>query len=119
MSTRKIKPTHPGRILFEDFLEPLGMSQNTLAKAIGVPVPRVNEIVRGRRSITADTALRLAKFIEGSSAEFWLNLQSRYELRVARQKEDLVKSVEKIEPYQAEPTFAEEILARKPSSRLG
>ena len=99
MATRKIKPTHPGRILLEDFLEPLGMSQNTLAKAIGVPVPRVNEIVRGRRGITADTALRLAKFIDGSSAEFWLNLQSRYELRMARQKKDLAKSLKQIRPH--------------------
>ncbi|MEE8367030.1 MAG: HigA family addiction module antitoxin [Thermoanaerobaculia bacterium] len=104
MATRKIKPTHPGRILFEDFLEPLGMSQNTLAKAIGVPVPRVNEIVRGRRSITADTALRLAKFIEGSSAEFWLNLQSRYELRMARQKKDLAKSLRTIKPHKMAAT---------------
>ena len=96
---RRIKPTHPGQVLLDDFLEPLGMSQNALAKAIGVAPPRVNDIVRGRRRITANTALRLAKFIEGSSPEFWLNLQSRYELRTAQQQEGVEEVLAAIEPY--------------------
>lgn len=104
MTARRIKPTHPGKILLEDFLEPLGMSQNALAKAIGVPAPRVNDIVRGRRGISADTALRLAKFIDGSSPEFWLNLQSRYELRTAQLRKDLEKSLAEIEPYKKAAT---------------
>ena len=98
-----IKPVHPGEVLLEDFLEPTGMSRNALAKAIGVPGPRINDIVLCRRGISADTAMRLAAFI-GTTPEFWINLQAGYELDVARQKADLVKSVEKIEPYQIEAT---------------
>jgi addiction module HigA family antidote len=76
-----IKPPHPGETIKEDYLVPLGMSVNRLAAALGIGVSRLNEIVRGRRGITADTALRLARCF-GTSAEFWLNLQSLYELRV-------------------------------------
>lgn len=101
--TEWIKPIHPGEILLEDFLQPTEMSRSALAKAIGVPAPRINDIVLCRRGITADTAMRLAAFI-GTTPEFWINLQSSYELDVARQKTDLVKIVEKIEPYQAELT---------------
>ncbi len=101
--TEWIKPIHPGEILLEDFLQPTEMSRSALAKAIGVPAPRINDIVLCRRGITADTAMRLAAFI-GTTPEFWINLQSSYELDVARQKTDLVKIVEKIEPYQAEVT---------------
>ncbi len=101
--TKWIQPIHPGEILLEDFLEPTGMSRNALAKAIGVPAPRINDIVLCRRGITADTAMRLAAFI-GTTPEFWINLQTSYELDVARQKADLVQSVKKIEPYQAEAT---------------
>ncbi len=101
--TEWIKPIHPGEILLEDFLQPTEMSRSALAKAIGVPAPRINDIVLCRRGITADTAMRLAAFI-GTTPEFWINLQSSYELDVARQKTDLVKIVEQIEPYQAEVT---------------
>ena len=77
---------HPGKILFEEFLKPLNISQYRLAKDINVPARRINEIVHGNRAITADTALRLGKFF-GNSAEFWFNLQSRYELEL---QEDLL-----------------------------
>ena len=74
---------HPGEILHEEFLKPMGISQNRLALCLRVPVTRVNDIVRGRRAVSADTALRLARFF-GTSAEFWLNLQARYDLDIAR-----------------------------------
>jgi addiction module HigA family antidote len=77
-----IKPPHPGETIKEDYLLPLGMSVNRLAGALGIGVARLNEIVRGKRGITADTALRLARCF-GTSAEFWLNLQSLYDLRLA------------------------------------
>ena len=82
--TRSLPPPHPGETIREDILEPLDMSVNQLAKALGVTAARLNEIVRGRRGITADTALRLARYL-GTSAEFWLGLQLEYDLRVARQ----------------------------------
>ena len=74
-----LPPIHPGEVLRIEFLDPLGVSQNRLAREIGVPPRRINEIVHGKRSITADTAIRLSKFF-GTTAQFWLNLQSRYEL---------------------------------------
>ena len=74
-----LKPIHPGEILETEFLEPMGLSQNRLAKEIGVPPRRINEIVHGKRAITADTALRFSKFF-GTTAQFWLNLQAHYEL---------------------------------------
>ena len=77
-------PVHPGEILRDDFLEPMGISVYALAKAIKAPRSRVNDIVLGRRAITADTALRLARYF-GSTADFWVNLQARYELEVARE----------------------------------
>jgi addiction module HigA family antidote len=80
-----IKPPHPGETIKEDYLVPLGMSVNQLAKALGVGAARLNEIVRGRRGVTADTALRLARYF-GTSAEFWLNLQTLYDLRIAESK---------------------------------
>jgi len=76
---KKLEPVHPGEILFEEFLEPMGLSQNALARGIGVPPRRINEIVHGARRVTADTALRLGRFF-GMSAEFWLGLQMDYEL---------------------------------------
>lgn len=75
---------HPGEILQEDFLVPMGISQYRIAKAIGVPARRINEIVKGQRGITADTALRLAAFF-GTDAQSWINLQTEYDLRRARQ----------------------------------
>jgi addiction module HigA family antidote len=77
-----MRPVHPGEILREDYLLPLGMSANALAKALHVPAPRINDIVRERRGVTADTAMRLARFF-GGDARSWLNLQSNYELRKA------------------------------------
>lgn len=74
-----LKPVHPGEILWEDFMQPLGLSQNRLANEIGVPPRRINEIVHGNRAITADTAIRLSKFF-GTSAELWINLQAHYDL---------------------------------------
>ena len=80
-----IRPPHPGETTKEDYLLPLGMSVNQLAKALGVGAARLNEIVRGESGVTADTALRLARYF-GTSPEFWLNLQSLYDLRVAERK---------------------------------
>ena len=79
----KLKNVHPGEILLEEFLIPMGISQNKLANSIGVPPRRINEIVLGKRGITADTALRLAK-VFGTSVQFWMGLQDEYELREAR-----------------------------------
>ncbi len=81
MKNKKLPPIHPGEILMEEFLEPMGISQYRLAKDISVPPRRINEIVHGKRSITADTALRLGRFF-GISPQFWLNLQTRYDLEV-------------------------------------
>lgn len=78
-----IEPIHPGEILMEDFIEGLGITQNKLAVSIGVPPRRINEIVHGKRGITADTAIRLARYF-GTSEELWMNLQSNYELRLER-----------------------------------
>ncbi len=78
-----LDPIHPGEILLEDFLKPMGISINRIAREIEVPPGRISTIVNGKRSITADTALRLAVYF-GTSAELWLNLQSDYDLRVAR-----------------------------------
>ena len=79
----KMKPVHPGEVLLEEFLVPMGLSQGRLAKDIHVPLRRVNEIVRGRRGITVDLALRFARYF-GTSPELWQNLQSQYEMDVAK-----------------------------------
>lgn len=78
-----IEPVHPGEILMEDFIRGFGITQHTVAVAIGVPPRRINEIVHGKRGITADTAIRLARYF-GTSEELWMNLQSNYELRLER-----------------------------------
>lgn len=80
--TDKIPPVHPGEVLYEDYLIPKGISQNRLAMSMRVPPNRISEIVQGKRAITAETALRLARAI-GTSPDFWLNLQMQYDLRVA------------------------------------
>ena len=85
MPRRKPAPIHPGEILREEFLAPLGISQYRLAKDISVPPRRINEIVRGDRSITADTALRLARFFR-TTERFWLNLQIRYDLELEKDR---------------------------------
>jgi addiction module HigA family antidote len=77
-----MRPVHPGEVLREDFLKPLGMSANALAKALHVPAPRINDVVRGRRGVSADTAMRLARYF-GGDARSWLNLQTAHDLRVA------------------------------------
>jgi addiction module HigA family antidote len=85
MSQQKLNPVHPGEILLEEFLKPMGISQNRLANSIGVPPRRINEIVLEKRSVTADTALRLAQYF-GTSAKFWLGLQSDYDLDITSDK---------------------------------
>jgi antitoxin HigA-1 len=82
---KKLAPVHPGEVLLEEFLKPMAISQNRLAIIRGVPARRINEIVLGKRRITADTALRLARFF-GNSAKFWLGLQNDYDLDVAEEK---------------------------------
>ena len=94
--TTFLKNPHPGEILKEEFLEPLAISQNALAQAIGVPANRINEIIRGRRGITAETDLRLAQFF-GLSEGYWLRLQNAYDVMEAKRKAG--KSISKIKPY--------------------
>lgn len=93
-----ITPIHPGEILMEEFLDPLGVSQNRLAVAIGVPPRRINEIVHGKRRITADTALRLSRYF-GTTDRFWLNLQTRYDLET--EKDTLGTALDQIQPLQS------------------
>ncbi len=85
MSKQKLPPIHPGEILMEEFLKPMGISQYRLAKNISVPARRVNEIVQGKRSVTPDTALRLSRFF-GLSERFWMNLQARYDLEMEKDR---------------------------------
>ena len=92
MSEEKLAPTHPGEVLLEDFLVELGISQYRVAKDIGVPPRRINEICLGKRAVTPDTALRLARFF-GMSAEFWMNLQKRYELE--RTKDEMQADIDR------------------------
>ena len=80
----KITPVHPGEILLEEFLKPLGISQNRLGRDLGVPAQRINEIIRGHRSITVDTALRLARYFQ-NTPQFWLNLQAHFDLEMAKE----------------------------------
>lgn len=94
----KLPPIHPGEVLLEEFLKPLGVSQYRLAKDLCVPPRRINEIVHGTRSITADTALRLARYF-GTTERLWLNLQARYDLEV--QKDRLGDRLEKEVPVLA------------------
>ncbi len=92
---KRIPPVHPGEILREDFLEPMGVSVYALAKAIKVPRSRINDVVLGRRAISADTALRLARYF-GTTPEFWISLQARYDLEVAKEtsRQRIEKEVE-------------------------
>ncbi len=114
--TKNPAPIHPGEILEEEFMRPLGLSANALAKAIDVPVTRVSEIVRGRRGVTADTALRLSRHL-GTTAELWLGLQSEYDLRVARRDfEDVIRA--RVSPLKAaKTTVAGEL--REPAAAYG
>ncbi|MCI1746635.1 MAG: HigA family addiction module antitoxin [Acidipropionibacterium sp.] len=97
MSEKLYPPIHPGEILMEDFIEGFGITQHKLAIAIGVPPRRINEIVHGKRAITADTALRLGRYF-GMDPQFWLNLQTRYELEVAQ--DNVADQVAAITPLQ-------------------
>ena len=95
--TKLLAPVHPGEVLKEEFMLPLGLSANGLARAIRVPPNRISAIINGERSVTADTALRLAKSL-GTTPEFWLNLQRQYDLDCAR---DAAKDIGRIEPIRA------------------
>lgn len=94
----EISPVHPGEVLMAEFLEPLGVTQHRLAVEIGVPPRRINEIVHGKRRITADTALRLARYF-GTTDRFWLNLQTRYDLEI--EKDHLGDALEAIRPLKS------------------
>jgi addiction module HigA family antidote len=92
----RIPDIHPGEILSEDFLKPMGLSAYRLSKGANIDQTRISEIIRGKRSVTADTALRLARFF-GNSPEFWLNLQAHYDLE--QKKREMEKDLKKIRPY--------------------
>jgi addiction module HigA family antidote len=92
----RIPNIHPGEILSEDFLKPMGVSAYRLSKGANIDQTRISEIIRGKRSVTADTALRLARFF-GNSPEFWLNLQAHYDLE--QKKREMEKDLKKIKPY--------------------
>ena len=85
MPFNQMRPIHPGEILLEEFLKPLKMSANALSIALRIPAPRINDLVREKRGLSADTALRLARYF-GSTAQFWLNLQTAYELKIVEQQ---------------------------------
>ena len=85
MAKKKMAPVHPGEVLLEEFLDPMEITQYRLAKAINVPARRINEIVLGKRAITADTSLRLARYF-GTSERFWMNLQARYDLEIEKDR---------------------------------
>ena len=106
MSARKLPPIHPGEILFEEFMRPLGISQNQLGRDLNVPPRRINEIVHGKRRISADTALRLSRYF-GTSEEFWLNLQTRFDLEIAKDKSEntIIKEV-KVSPWARKQAIA-------------
>ncbi len=96
MATRKLKLTHPGRILREEFMEPVGISAYALAKALHVPLPRVNDIVREKRAISPEMAVLLSAYF-GTSDEYWINLQAHYDLEMA--KDRVAKQVARILPH--------------------
>jgi len=97
MSKNGMRPVHPGEVLREEYLEPLGISANALSRALHVSAPRINDIVRERRGITADTAMRLARFF-GTTPHFWMNLQAEYDIRTA-EKSSAKEISKEVEPY--------------------
>ncbi|MHB2019529.1 MAG: HigA family addiction module antitoxin [Candidatus Xenobia bacterium] len=97
MRKETVPPIHPGEILKEEFMEPLGLSQTQLAADIGVPARRINEIVLGKRAVTAETAMLLGKYF-GNAPRFWLNLQAKYELDCADADAEIVKKVARVRP---------------------
>lgn len=98
MAKKKLPPIHPGEILKEEFIEPLGITSYRVAKDTHTPPTRISEIIKGKRSITADTALRFSRYF-GTSAEFWLNLQARYDLDIA--EDELGDSIKAVKPLAA------------------
>jgi len=96
----KMAPAHPGEHIKEDFLDPLGITPYRLAKKLGVPVTRITRIINGQTRISVDTAMRLSRFF-GNSAQFWLNLQSDYELQVAEDAGDVFAINQEVQPYSA------------------
>jgi addiction module HigA family antidote len=99
---KKLKPVHPGEILREEFMKPLGLSMNRMAMDLRVPVTRIAEIVAERRSVTADSALRFARYFKNSPT-FWMNLQSRYDLEVA--EDEIAAKVERdVQPFETAPS---------------
>lgn len=97
-TAKKLAPIHPGEVLSEDFLKELPLTPNALAVAIGVPAPRIYALVKGTRAVTADTAMRLGKYL-GTSAQFWMNLQTRYDLDVAEDQH--AEAIAAIRPFVA------------------
>jgi addiction module HigA family antidote len=96
-----MRPIHPGEIIKEEYLKPLNMSVNTLAVALRVPAPRINDVVRQKRGVSIDTALRLARYFN-TTAQFWMNLQISYDLKIAKQ--NITKIEDEIVPFQATTT---------------
>ena len=100
MTTEKLPPVHPGEILLEEYLKPLGISQNKLGRDLNVPAQRINDIVRGQRAVTVDTALRLARYFR-TTPQFWLNLQSRYDLEIAQETRLVERVIKEVREREA------------------
>ena len=100
MTSQKLPPVHPGEILFEEYLKPLGISQNKLGRDLNVPAQRINDIVRGQRAITVDTALRLARYFH-TSPQFWLNLQAHYDLEIAQETRLVERVIKEVREREA------------------
>ena len=100
MTSQKLPPVHPGEILLEEYLKPLGISQNKLGRDLNVPAQRINDIVRGQRAITVDTALRLARYFH-TTPQFWLNLQSRYDLEIAQETRLVERVIKEVREREA------------------
>lgn len=113
----RLPPVHPGEVLLEDFMKPLGLTQYRVAKDIGVPQLRISQIINGKRGITTDTAMRLARYF-GTSAEVWLRLQARYDLEVA---EDATgeRLTQEVKPLEREETLDEMLARVTPQNRHG
>ena len=100
MTSQKLPPVHPGEILLEEYLKPLEISQNKLGRDLNVPAQRINDIVRGQRAITVDTALRLARYFH-TSPQFWLNRQSRYDLEIAQETRLVERVIKEVREWEA------------------
>ena len=100
MTTQKLPPVHPGEILLEEYLKPLGISQNKLGRDLNVPPQRINDIVRGQRAVTVDTALRLARYFH-TTPQFWLNLQARYDLEIAQETRLVERVIKEVREREA------------------